>query len=296
MNVNPKYKCPNCGTLVYEKEKYCRECGSRLKRYYKKKTKVIFVIVIIVVTAFAGKVFYDIRKYDRLQELADQSYIEIEHPDIPNKDIMALDPDAFWKDESNIEMIADGLSDRDVTVLNQVINSLNYYTNYQSKQEMITSLNYSNISTVRAEKMIDLCQVDFKMQALKRSLYLMNVYSFSPYSLKEELISYEFTPEEAEYAVENCNADWKLQTKLAVQSYLNHFGISEKKLYKQIKHEKFDMDVAKKYVEELHPDWNIECLQAALDHRSINTKDLDKALARDGFTPEQIEYVMELIE
>ena len=294
--MNPKYICPKCGTLVFEQAKHCHQCGARLKRYHKNKTKIIFAIVMILAVAFAGKVLYGIRKNNRLEKLADEPYIEIDFPDYSYEEILALDPDAFWNDEKNMESISNGLSDHDKKALNHIVDSLKYGSSYSSKQEMISALKYKDVSAVRAEKMIDLCQVDFKMQALKKTLYLMNNHGFSPASLKKQLLSLEFTPEEADYALENCGADWDLQTKFSVQSRLNYLEISEQGLYELMESEGYDVEIVKKYVDEIHPDWNIECLQAALFYRSIYPTDLDKYLTSEKFTPEQIEYVMELIE
>ena len=295
MNETPKYRCPNCGTLVYKKEKYCRKCGTRLKRYYAHKKQIILAIMVVIIIIFMNVNSDHNRKMKQLRALATEPRTHIEYPQTSSEVIMNLDSDAFWKNEENIAAISQGLSDSDLQILKSVIENLNSEDDFHSRQELLDDLSYESISKDHAEPIIDLCQVDFKMQALKRSLYLMNVYSFSPDSLKEELISYEFTPEEAEYAVENCNADWELQTKLAVQSYLYNLELSEQGVYGLMEYDKYDVDIAKKCVEELNPDWNRECLQAAVSTPHRGPADLQSYLEFKEFTPEQIDYVMDLM-
>ena len=227
--------------------------------------------------------------------MAKQPRVEIRYPKTSSEELMDLDPDSFWKNEENIKSISKGLSDSDLKALDIVLESLNNNLNYASRQELISRLRYRGFSEGEAEPIIDLCQIDFKMQALKRTLYMMNDTSFSPYTLKENLMNSGFSSEDADYAIEHCETNWDLQTKHTIQSYLYRFEISEQSLCDQMEDEKYDAVVVKKYIENLHPDWERECLQAALSYPYRKPEELQEFLESEKFTSEQIDYVLKFI-
>ena len=85
------------------------------------------------------------------------------------------------------------------------------------------------------------CNVDWKIQALKKSREYIGVTAFSRRGLIKELISSinGFTNEEAEYAANNCGVNWEQTAVARVKWYKNKMSLSYDEIKKLLEYEEF---------------------------------------------------------
>lgn len=108
-----------------------------------------------------------------------------------------------------------------------------------SKLGLIDQLLFEDYSKEDAEYAVNILDVDWKEQAVKKAESYLETMAFSQKGLLEQLQYEKFTDEEAEYGVSNITVDWKEQAALKAKSYLDSQSFSRQGLIDQLLFEGF---------------------------------------------------------
>ena len=233
----------------------------------------------------------------KIRKLAAEPFTTFTHMDTLDQR-GELEKDAPWKNPALLVLSHEDLTEDQRNAVYYLCED--YFPAGASLDVCLYYMYMNDISEEDTRLAIDLCQVDFKAQALRRAYTVLAVDAYGPAKLAEQLDKDGFTPEERNYAIKNCGADWDAQAELEARKTLYYVGISRKLLVGMLADDGYDPMVVEEVIRKLDPDWNREALQQAIELRETSDRHLFpehlyQKLLDWGFTEGQSRYAVDLL-
>ena len=318
--------CPYCGKKFPAGEKNCPHCGrvlpsqqgteavpmsrSKWESIHGKRKKQLTAVILLLAGMFIGwrcfemyfcgaTVFLGIQgsiqyRAWRLGPLAEEPDLELKRSDISLEEIKNMETNARWKDPEQILQKHPELTEEACSALQEICRKK--LPLGISRTECLQLLE-NQLSPEAAGQLLDDCQVDFHLQALRSVLFSLHYGRLIFVNLQEELTIEGFTEEEARYAIRRSAEDWAIQD---AKAYILYGEISEKRLTERMLESGHDPKLIRRALEKIQPDWNREALQTALSWDSPTSmyktrQELSDHLEWKGFTQEQVQYALDLM-
>lgn len=165
-----------------------------------------------------------------------------------------------------------------------------------SRQIMIDFLvSNGGFSTEEATYGADHCGADWKANAKKYAIILIQEEDLTPNYLLSELENMKFTREQAEYGMKNCGANWEQMAASIAREHVKEDPCSYQWLVEALEEAGYTHDQSVKAANQCGADWNANAAKLCkmfLEYYPNATQDeLRQFLLGEGlFTSEQTEY------
>lgn len=288
-------KCPQCGKTMLFKDTVCPFCGKPIKRT-KSKQALIWIPLIVLVGSFALKYLdYAVFVYrefhvSKAEATQQESATEKDEPWYEQ-----LRPLAFWLPQ-HVDLDPDGED------MERAHTTLFNYIQYTpaSRQDLVEHLTYLDYLEEDAKVIVSYFETDYKKQALRFVEERLEAGGYSHQDLMESLEYRGFLPEEIAYAMENIDPDWREQAEICAADYLDAICFSYEGLIDQLEYHGFSHEDALYAADHCGADWKENAVTAAKEQmefdRSTDMVDLVAILEEEGFTLEEIEYALSVVQ
>lgn len=291
-------KCNKCGRFVSEAQQVCPYCGgSSFSRKAEKQGKRLRTLIIagiaLVVLGAAAMLSPHLVFWMRgeMLDVTEPEKPEIAFYEVPREKIEEMDISAFWRQPGIWSVEYPDLTARQREAMEVIRHELSYPSG--SRRGLFEKLEKENFSRQEAEEAMELCRVDWKIQALKDAYSYLSFCTYSEQRLGEQLEFEQFQPEEIEYALENCGADWVYQAEIAAQEMKAFAPYSKAVMIREMEEAGHSPENTMRAIELLELDWNevaLTCGKRYVRAMSFTHEELAAILREEGFTPEEADY------
>lgn len=294
--------CRKCGRTLLFEDVVCPYCGAKIRQFGVKKClrwSAIGIAVLLVLGMLMNflsesgilDLLEELRRDARMEEEYMAPEPEFQYYCVPEQRLEALTADAFW----NHPELWDEETGTVPPEYREAVEDLAWEMQFTKlpQSAALAYLQDQGHSREEALEILDLCQVDWNLQALLCAFDYLEFSSFSRLELENQLQFDGFTPEESAFAGENCGVDWRDQTLLAVREAAYYGTFSRKTMIDRLTEAGHDRNTVISIVDGQEIDWNLQAVKCGRDYLEVDRfsrEEMISQLKYEGFTQNEADY------
>lgn len=307
-------KCSHCGRSIPSENQICPYCGGEIRRFRlpRKMKRVLLgllpVLLVIFLTNLLGRVLLrrlvnltaqeptvqgDGKEFSQYSPglFVDEINRESMEYYTPSQELEEEIYAGFWNRKVNWGVEFPEMNVHQIHGMEWLNRTLPYGT--KTEQQVLAGMMEAGCSREEAEQALEICPIDFNMQAMKQAAGWLKNMGMCREQLIKDLLNSGFTRQQAEYAADHLNIDWNQQAKLVMQRHLLRTGESREKMEELLILWDFTPEQARHALEHTRVDWNRQAAKAAgeiLQEQNLSRQELIQKLEERKFTHEQAVY------